>query len=153
MRVFLLVGILLTAAQAFAQRGGGGGGGAGGNPPLASLKTVAPPVATGLDRYVSDQAALVVLGKALFWDMQAGSDGHTACATCHFHAGADHRIQNQLSGPDAVMNHVLTGEDFPFHKLSNTGNNRSAVVSDKRQVAGSMGVVANAFAGVEPGNL
>ena len=38
---------------------------------------------------------LVVLGKALFWDMQIGSDGVQACASCHFHAGADHRIINQ----------------------------------------------------------
>src|SRR5689334_1734124 len=109
MRVLLIAGMLLTSTQVFAQRGGGGGGQ---NPPLASLKTVAPPVPIGIDRYVQDQSALVVLGKALFWDMQAGSDGHTACATCHFHAGADHRIQHQLSGPDAVMNHVLTAGDF-----------------------------------------
>src|SRR5205823_7510205 len=143
----LLVAVVLTAAQAFAQRGGGGGGP---NPPLASLKTVAPPVPTGLDRYVLDQTALVVLGKVLFWDMQAGSDGRTACATCHFHAGADHRVQNQLSGPDAVVNQLLTSLDFPFRKLSNTANNRSAVVSDKQQVAGSMGVVAKAFVQVEP---
>jgi cytochrome c peroxidase len=145
----LFVGLLLTAAHAFAQRGGGGGGQ---NPPLASLKTVAPPVPAGLDRYVADQTALVVLGKALFWDMQAGSDGRTACATCHFHAGADHRRQNQLSGPDAAANQVLTAADFPFHRLTNAGNNRSAVVSDRRQVAGSMGVVAKAFVKVEPGN-
>ncbi len=135
--------------RAFAQRGGGGGGQ---NPPLASLKTVAPPLPAGQDRYVLNQTALVVLGKALFWDMQAGSDGKTACATCHFHAGADHRIQHQLSGPDAVMNQVLTSLDFPFRKLSNPGNNRSAVVNDKQQVAGSMGVVAQAFVQVEPGN-
>ena len=37
-----------------------------------------------------------VLGKALFWDQQAGSDGN-ACAGCHFSAGADARITNQLS--------------------------------------------------------
>lgn len=148
-RVLLCVGILLTAAQAFAQRGGGGGGAQ--NPPLASLKTVAAPLSTGLDRYVLDQTALIVLGKALFWDMQAGSDGRTACATCHFHAGADHRVQNQLSGRDAVINQVLASVDFPFHKLSNTGNNRSAVVSDKQQVTGSMGVVAQGFVQVEPG--
>ncbi|MEO8125977.1 MAG: cytochrome c peroxidase [Bryobacteraceae bacterium] len=152
MRVLLLIGILVTATQVFAQRGGGGGGGAQ-NPPIASLKTVAAPVPTGLDRYVLDQTALVALGKALFWEMQAGSDGHTACATCHFHSGADHRLQNELSGPDAVVNQVLTNSDFPFHKLSNTGNNRSAVVSDKQQVAGSMGVVQNAFVGIELGNI
>lgn len=148
------IGGLLLSAQVFAQRGGGGGGGgaAGQNPPVASLKTVTAPAPAGLDRYVKDPAALVVLGKALFWDMQAGSDGHTACATCHFHAGADHRLQHQLSGADALMNQLLTSADFPFHKLSNPANNRSAVLSDRRQIAGSMGVIAQDFAGIEPGN-
>lgn len=37
------------------------------------------------------------LGKALFWDMQVGGDGVQACATCHYHAGADNRAVNQLS--------------------------------------------------------
>ncbi len=40
---------------------------------------------------------LVALGKALFWDMQLGSDGVQACASCHFHAGADNRTKNQVS--------------------------------------------------------
>lgn len=148
MRVLLFAGIVLTVPQAFAQRVGGGGQ----NQPIASLKTVAPPVPTGLDRYVLNPKALAVLGKALFWDMQSGSDGQTACASCHFHAGADHRIQNMLSGEAAVVNQVLTSFDFPFRKLSNTANNRSTVVSDMRQAAGSIGVIAKAFAGVEPGN-
>jgi cytochrome c peroxidase len=51
-------------------------------------------VAAGI---VKDQAALVRLGKALFWDMQAGSDGVQSCATCHFNAGADSRSKNQIS--------------------------------------------------------
>jgi len=38
----------------------------------------------------------LVLGKALFWDERVGSEG-IACASCHFHAGADTRITNQLS--------------------------------------------------------
>ena len=46
---------------------------------------------------VRDQAALVRLGKALFWDMQVGSDGVQACASCHFNAGADTRSRNQVS--------------------------------------------------------
>ena len=46
---------------------------------------------------VKDQSALVQLGKALFWDMQVGSDGVVACATCHFSAGADMRPKNQIS--------------------------------------------------------
>lgn len=148
MRVLLVTVILLIVPQAFAQRRGGGGGQ---NAPLSSLKSVTPPSPVNLDRYVLDQHALIILGKALFWDMQAGSDGRTACATCHFHAGADHRIQHQLSGPDAAVNQVLTSLDFPFRKFSNP-NNRSTVVSDKRQVGGSMGVVAKAFVHVEPGS-
>jgi hypothetical protein len=35
-------------------------------------------VAAGI---VKDQAALLRLGKALFWDMQAGSGGVQSCAT------------------------------------------------------------------------
>ncbi len=46
---------------------------------------------------VKDQAALIRLGKALFWDMQVGSDGVQACATCHFNGGADDRTKNQIS--------------------------------------------------------
>src|SRR4029077_20557608 len=46
---------------------------------------------------VKSQWELVRLGKALFWDMQVGSDGVQACATCHFNAGADIRTKNQIS--------------------------------------------------------
>jgi cytochrome c peroxidase len=52
------------------------------------------PLATQI---VKDQTALIRLGKALFWDMQVGSDGIQACATCHFSAGADTRVRNQIS--------------------------------------------------------
>lgn len=112
---------------------------------LASLKTVPVPVFTGAERYVQDNQALIALGKVLFWDVQAGSDGRTACATCHFHAGADHRQQNQLAGTGAALNRTLTMDDFPFRKLANPNDNRSAVISDKRQMAGSAGVVERAF--------
>src|SRR3954453_10698179 len=106
MRVFtmtkqrMLSTFFLTCAVALGQRNG--------NPPIASLKTVSVPQPTGLDQYVQDQTALVLLGKALFWDMQVGSDGRTACASCHFHAGADHRLVNQLSGAAAVVNTALS---------------------------------------------
>jgi len=42
------------------------------------------------------RAAVVRLGKALFWDMRLGTDNLTACASCHFNAGADPRSKNQL---------------------------------------------------------
>jgi cytochrome c peroxidase len=120
---------------------------------LASLKTVAVPVPAGLDTYVRDRGALVVLGKALFWDVQAGSDNRTACATCHFHAGADHRRQNQLaSTPDVArpitFNRTLTPADFPFLQRQNQ-NNQSPIVRDTRLVAGSAGVAKRSFVDVD----
>ncbi len=45
----------------------------------------------------NQQLTLQRVGKALFWDMQLGGDGIQACATCHYHAGADHRATNQMS--------------------------------------------------------
>ena len=60
-------------------------------------------VAAGI---VKDQGALIRLGKAFFWDMQVGSDGVQACASCHFHAGADNRSRNQISPG-------LSDKDFP----------------------------------------
>ncbi len=82
----------------------------------ASLKSIAVPKPSDLDRYVRDEKALVVLGKALFWDVQLSSDSRVACASCHFHAGADHRRQNQLStAKDPVEpNWALASGDFPF---------------------------------------
>ena len=114
---------------------------------LGSLKTIAVPRPANLDKYVRDQNALVVLGKALFWDMQAGSDGRTACATCHFHAGADHRVQNQLADPHGPFpaNHTLTPGDFPFRLFSDPGDNRSVIVRDSGRRGGSAGVFRRVF--------
>src|SRR5262252_5591467 len=116
-----------------------------GAPP--SLRGVAIPEVDDLDDYVQSRSAAVVLGKALFWDQQAGSDG-MACASCHFHAGADSRTVNQLSpslnhqdparagvfdatrtgggGPD----YPLRRGDFPFHVLADPDDRDSAVLSD-----------------------
>ncbi|MBL8214836.1 MAG: hypothetical protein JNK87_29220 [Bryobacterales bacterium] len=127
-----------------------------GNPPQGSLKPVVVPKPTNLSQYVRDEAMLVALGKALFWDVQVGSDGQTACATCHFHAGADHRVQNQLAPPatggDAVRaNRTLTIEDFPFRKLSNPLDRNSQPLRNDRHVFGSAGVVRRDYAGFHPG--
>src|SRR4051812_8687398 len=90
-------------------------------PPLVSLKQVPVPQPTNIATYVKDQQALIVLGKALFWDAQVGSDGKTACASCHFHAGADHRMKNILAPPAAnpttvVVNQTASSSMFPFHQ-------------------------------------
>ena len=75
------------------------------SPGLVPLSAVPVPRPLGGD--VVDEAAAVRLGKALFWDVQAGSDGRAACATCHFHAGADNRRRNTVHpGPNGVFEDV-----------------------------------------------
>jgi cytochrome c peroxidase len=106
---------------------------------VTSLKTVPVPKPPDLSRYVRDEQALVVLGKALFWDVQLSSDNSVACATCHFHAGADHRLQNQLTtARDEVgRNLTLTPGDFPFHANFMSAGHR----------AGSAGMFPHEFTG------
>ncbi|MBI1792059.1 MAG: cytochrome C peroxidase [Acidobacteria bacterium] len=121
---------------------------------LGSLKAVSVPQPSDLSKYVRDPKMLVVLGKALFWDMQAGSDGRAACATCHFHAGADHRAQNQLVNPQDSfpVNHALGPQDFPFRVLSNPDDNRSGVLRDSSAVAGSAGLFRRIFGDIVSGS-
>jgi hypothetical protein len=123
-------------------------------PNQGSLKTVALPQFTNASKYIQDQRALVILGKAFFWDMQTGSDGRMACATCHFHGGADHRIQNQIDNSVAPfpVNQILSSDEFPFHLLVNTNDNRSPVVSDRADVTGSQGMFRRMFADIVPGS-
>jgi cytochrome c peroxidase len=98
----------------------------------------------------------MVLGKALFWDMQVGSDGVQSCGTCHFHAGADNRTKNQLNpnhlgneGFSAVIdvnghsggNADLTVADFPFQKLADPN------------IAGDPKCVSPITASINPGVL
>lgn len=131
-------------------------------PPVpSSLKSVPVPKAD-LSAYVSDQSALIKLGKAFFWDMQMGSDGVQACASCHFHAGADHRIRNALNpGTNAspelktlvskVMNDTMLPMDYPFHRFSNPADKNSSVIFDQPARTGSQGVFLFRFLSVVPG--
>ena len=64
-------------------------------PVVGSLKGVPIPLPKQLDTVIKDRQKAIVLGKAFFWDKQAGSDGQ-ACASCHFQAGADTRDTNSL---------------------------------------------------------
>jgi cytochrome c peroxidase len=64
-------------------------------PPARFVPPMPPELAEGAGIIASYPWALA-LGKALFWDQQVGSDGQ-ACASCHFNAGADVRIQNQIN--------------------------------------------------------
>jgi Di-haem cytochrome c peroxidase len=89
-------------------------------PPL--LTAVAPPA--NLSDFVQNETALLKLGKALFWDMQLGSDGIQACASCHFHAGADNRAKNQIS-PGLLA----TQPDTSFSALLGGGPNYQLVLT------------------------
>ncbi len=83
-----------------------------------------------LPNIIKNKAAAIALGKMLFWDSQVGSDG-LACASCHFQAGADNRIKNQInsgmrnaSGEIASDNMTPIGNVFNFMASSypNTSN-------------------------------
>lgn len=133
---------------------------------LRSLKGQPIPEPSELGRFVSDRAAAILLGKALFWDMQVGSDGVTACATCHFHAGADSRSINSLAPAllrtnsqhqPAADTHIGRGAnaalgagDFPFHRLSNANDRHSRVLHDSDDIAGSQGMLKERFVQVIP---
>lgn len=97
---------------------------------LRQVRVPGPPEAL-LATLVKDRQAALELGKALFWELRVGSDNKTACASCHFHAGADNRIKNQISPgllanpPDTQFdigklaakqgtNYTLSASDFPL---------------------------------------
>ena len=101
---------------------------------------------------------LVALGKALFWDMRLGSDGKTACASCHFQASADTRSKNQLSpGPGRSTfafggpNYQFKPSDFPLHQFANPDDRNSPVVRSVSVVASSQGVFREQFSNIVPG--
>src|SRR5581483_7931083 len=131
---------------------------------LGSLRTVDVPMPQNLGDFLkpgSDaRRAAAQLGKALFWDMQLGSDGQ-ACASCHFHAGADSRAKNQLSpgstGFDVTArggrgpNYELTADDFPFFQLEDRQDRSSPVLHDSDDVCSSQGVFDTAFTAIVRG--
>jgi cytochrome c peroxidase len=136
---------------------------------FGSLKLISPAPTTDLAGVVMDGDWARVLGKALFWDQKAGSDGQ-ACASCHFHAGADPRFINQSSpGLRAVPldgtfqrtavglpngpNHVMTALDFPYHQLADPTNRNSAVRFDTNDVTSSAGTFAGNFTALAPGGV
>ncbi|RMG95486.1 MAG: hypothetical protein D6706_11995, partial [Chloroflexi bacterium] len=127
-----------------------------GAPP--SLKTIAIPEPPDLNDYVVNRDAAIQLGKALFWDMQVGSDGVQACATCHYSAGTDNRATNRLHpGADSIFqagtpDGTLQLDDFPFHKLADPADRNSTVLFDTDDVAGGQGVEMQNFVSIVPGN-
>ena len=120
----------------------------------AALNFLPVPLPDNLFDFIADPDMAIALGKAFFWDMQAGSDEEVACATCHYHAGSDNRRTHQLyNGHNEVFdvapaNHGLSAEDFPFHKLTNPNDHTSAVISSKDDVSGSSGILHSNFNGL-----
>jgi cytochrome c peroxidase len=133
-------------------------------PSLAGVEVPAVPgLLSGHDRLVRNRRHAIALGKALFWDIQVGSDG-MACASCHYHAGADARIANQLSpghapdtrptaatfepvasAADGGANYVLRRADFPLHQLADPTDFASAVLFTTDDVVGSAGSFGGQF--------
>lgn len=122
-----------------------------------------PGLLTGRDRVIRSERYAIALGKALFWDIQVGSDG-IACASCHHHAGADQRTANQVSpghaesgrptalsfettgsGSAGGPNYALQANDFPLHRLADPSDMFSTVLFTTDDVIGSSGAFGGDF--------
>jgi cytochrome c peroxidase len=126
--------------------------------PIRSL-TGLQPLLPDVSDYIQDADAAQQLGKALFWDTQVGSDG-TACASCHFHAGADIRVTNQVNpglkagdpffgvratGATKGPNQEFSSHDFPFRKLQDASDRDSPLLFDTNDVFSSQGTFGGEF--------
>jgi len=125
-----------------------------------SLKNLPVPEPSNLGEFVRNRRTAIQLGKALFWDMQVGSDGVQACASCHFRAGVDPRSKNQVanggvdnqdSGFDILPNSQLIEDMFPLHLLADAGDRDSAVLRTTDDVVSSQGVTLAEFVSVDRG--
>lgn len=153
----LIIAVVMGSSFAFAQEESSKA------PP--SLKEIKVPKVDKKDKlkdFVGDEKKAIILGKALFWDMQAGSDGQ-ACASCHFRAGADLRVKNQLTpglnrenNPDTMFqstksggaggpNYTLEEGDFPFHQRANPDEKGSNVTFNTNDIASSQGTFGGKF--------
>lgn len=137
-------------------------------PPLTGIKIPnTPGLLDGTTPIVVNKNAAIQLGKALFWDASVGSDG-MACASCHFHAGADGRFINQLStgklhkrastastfeptasGGTGGPNYRLTQSDFPLHQLADPTDRDSDVLFTTDDIVSSAGTFRAKFQGVD----
>jgi cytochrome c peroxidase len=136
-------------------------------PSLAGLPVPeVPGLLSGRGAIVRNRSRAIALGKALFWDVQVGSDG-MACASCHYHAGTDARLKNQLSpgrlpetrptaatfepmasGATGGPNYTLRHSDFPFHRLADPLDLASEVTFTTDDVVGSAGSFGGEYRGV-----
>ncbi|WP_317451596.1 cytochrome c peroxidase [Methylobacter psychrophilus] len=129
-----------------------------------------PGLLDGTSPIVVDKNMAIALGKALFWDMNVGSDGQ-ACGSCHYHAGADARDKNQInpgekssnasgqtfdmlpSGTGGGPNYTVKLADFPLYRYPNPLNKSNSVptyITD--DVVSSAGTFSGTFKGANPFN-
>lgn len=125
-----------------------------------------PGLLGGQDPIVKNRDVAVALGKALFWDRAIGSDG-LACGSCHFHAGADVRFNNQVNpgtarggtnfdatksgSPRSGPNYTLKRSDFPFVEFVHPDDRRFGIKfpspgePPRDDVVSSSGAFASSF--------
>lgn len=136
-----------------------------------SLKGVKPPSVPGLldgsAPVVVSREKAIALGKALFWDTNVGSDG-MACASCHFHAGADRRTVNQMApggraasageafdpgvdGAPRGANYRLRKADFPLTEVRQPLREaaQAGFLRQSDDVGGSSGTFGGSFRSAE----
>ena len=131
-----------------------------------------------LIEFIADAEAAIALGKAFFWDMQAGSDfgrrvvsgkavyQGTACASCHFRSGADPRDRHSGrvayvawdryrldAGHPAAADPAVPREslgEFVQHPFVPNRDLREIPAADRdvTLVLGSQGVEPRVFAGL-----
>lgn len=134
-----------------------------------SLKGAPIPEVPGLlddpDPIIINKNKAIALGKALFWDVSVGSDG-IACATCHYHAGADRRTKNQIApaGRNSTLpkefslasdgtlrgpNSKLKKADFPFFQTSDPMSPTGEPIYINNDVVSSSGTFGGDYRDVE----
>jgi len=129
-----------------------------------ALNTVTVP-RPNLTNYVKNDAALLRLGKAFFWDVQMSDDQTVACATCHNNAGVDSRIKDQVGFARTLRNQdgskrgvpsfvndpnhsdtpfqpngILNPDDFPRNQLNDVRDFASGFSRQTNTIVGSSGI-------------
>ncbi len=113
-------------------------------PEPARLSPRMPPELAEGAGIIASTGWAIVLGKALFWDQQVGSDGQ-ACASCHFQAGADGRIRGQLN-PGFSDGTVGPGGDTRFGSTrSDTGRFAAGQMPSGRRAGANYTLSAEDF--------
>lgn len=110
--------------------------------PLGAVPVPRPPRGD-----IVNQEAAIRLGKALFWDVQLGSDGQTACASCHFRGGTDSRMTNTVNPGKNLLWEAVSGpgQTFTFHAPDDPGDSQDRADPGGDDVLGSQGVVRMLF--------